>query len=54
MYEGATKLQQVTYESYTLATDEEAPETYYILIDEDENEYILRDQSVDYNAIYKS
>jgi hypothetical protein len=53
MYKGKVKLQQVTYEDYTTATDDVEPETNYILIDEFDNRLILRDQSVDNFVRYK-
>ena len=41
------------YENYILATDDEEPDTFKILIDSGTSVLLLRDGGVDYDAIYK-
>lgn len=53
IYKGSTKLQQVEYEDYTTIADEEPEDTFFILIDDNNNQLIFLDQSVEFNAIYK-
>lgn len=54
MYKGEVQLQQVTYESYTLATDDEEPTIYPILVDEFETVLILKNEGTEYYAQYKT
>jgi len=53
MYEGKTNLQQVNYEDYTEASDDEPIETYHILIDEFSSKSIMVDGGANYYNRYK-
>jgi len=53
LYDGAAKLQQVDYEDYTAASDDVAPTTNHILIDETTGKLIIKDTGTDYYTRYK-
>jgi len=53
LYTGKLKLQQENYEIYTEATDDVAPTTNHILIDENQGKLIIRDQGINNFTRYK-
>lgn len=53
MYADSVMLQQVDYEDYTTASDDVAPETYHILIDQNQGKSIMVNGGVEYFNRYK-
>ena len=53
MYKGTVNLQQVDYEEYELATDDVAPDTFRILIDESASLLVVKNEGIEYNVKYK-
>ena len=53
MYEGIVMVQQADYENYTEASDDVAPTTNHILIDEFEGKLIIKDSGIEYFTRYK-
>jgi hypothetical protein len=53
LYADTVNLQQVDYEDYEAASDDVAPDTFLILIDETTGKLIIKDSGTEYNTRYK-